>query len=95
MIRIYRLFKVLGSHKRLGIVKLLHRKEKLSVEAIGKKLRFPYKSTSKQLLTFEGIGFVKRTQDRWRGFYSLKKSARENIKKIITIAKTQYRQAED
>jgi len=87
MTRIYRLFKVLGNQKRLDIVKLLLRKEKLSVEAISKKLRSSYKSTSKHLLILESIGLVKRTQDRWWGFYSLKKSVRENIKKIITIAK--------
>jgi len=87
MAKSYKLFKVLGNQKRLNIIKLLLRKEKLSVEVISKKIRSSYKSTSKHLLILESAGLVKRTQDKWWGFYGINRNKMADIRNIITTAK--------
>ncbi|MBN2120256.1 MAG: helix-turn-helix transcriptional regulator [Candidatus Omnitrophica bacterium] len=85
--KIESIFKALGSTRRIRILKILLKSDKLSVGEISQKIDLSLKSTSKHLLLLEKLDLVKREQkSRW-GFYSYStKASVDRIKKILELA---------
>ncbi len=82
-----KLFKILSNDKRLKIIKTLVDIKELSVEAISRRIKSSYKSTSKHLLILETNGIVQRAQRKRWGLYSIEHKRRQALKRVITAAK--------
>lgn len=71
MRKLAKIFKALGNERRLTILKILSRRQFLSVGQIADGLKLSVRSTSKHLLILEAAGLVSRRQRRLNVFYSL------------------------
>jgi len=80
------LFKALGNPKRMAILKVLLRTNRLPVTELAQRIGLSFKSTSKHLLLLEKLDLIKREQKRTWGFYSLNKSLAGEIKKLLKVA---------
>lgn len=66
-----KIFKVLGNERRLQILKLLLKNKELSVSEIAQNINLSFKSTSKHLQRLETVGFIKRNQHSFWGYYKV------------------------
>ena len=82
----HKVFKALGNERRLKIIEALLREGSLSLEALSKRIRLSYRSTSKHLLLLEGVGFLERVVKNRNVFYTLSAQIKNKLKALIHLA---------
>ena len=79
-----KLFKVLGNKRRLQIVRLLLKKDELTVSDIASDIRLSFKATSKHLLQLFQVDILEKEQRSKNIYYKIADSLNQVIKNVIS-----------
>lgn len=79
-----KLFKVLGNKRRLQIVRLLLKKDELTVSDIASDIRLSFKATSKHLLQLFQVDILEKGQRSKNVYYKITDSLNQVIKSVIS-----------
>jgi DNA-binding transcriptional ArsR family regulator len=85
MEKITRLFKALGSDRRIAILRLLSQREALTMTEIAKRINLSFRSTSKHLLILENVGMLSRRQERLNVYYALSERFRKELRRLLNL----------
>lgn len=79
-----KLFKLLGSKRRLAIIVYLLNKKEATVNEIATKIKLSFKATSKHLILLANADILDFEQRNLLVFYCISSSLPKNIKNIIS-----------
>lgn len=81
-----RVLKALANRRRLALLRLLKRGERMNVSALARAIHLSVRATSQHLVMLHRIGVVNREQTRLEVFYSLRdklpRVARDVLKEL-------------